>query len=346
MTLEEPLVYGLAWSPDGREVWYSAATVQGGADRAVYAVTLNGTKRLVARMPGAMTVFDVGPDGKTALVSTGAAWQSINAILPGRPDEQSLDLRGRSQPAGLSADGKWVLINEDREVGTGGYLKSIDGRKTMELGPQRPLALRPDGAVALMVDRSNAARVQLVPAGPGVPTNLALPPGHETTGGNRWSRDGRRLFMCLRPSGPPSPCRIWMREGEEPWQVVTPALGDPAFTVRRDGGMIAARDTSFALWLFPVDGGTPARVEGESRVAIHWTDDGRELIVRDPPSVVARLYRHDLRTGRTTFWRELAPADRAGVFSVLSVLISADMQTVVYQSFRATNELFLAQGLR
>ena len=88
------------------------------------------------------------------------------------------------------------------------------------------------------------------------------------------------------------------------------------------------------------------RIEGETRVPLQWTSDGQELIVRDEPSVPARLYKRDLRTGRTAIWREFAPADRAGVFIVFGVLFSDDMQTVVYQYYRGTNELYLAQGLR
>jgi serine/threonine protein kinase len=353
MSQSEGLIYGLAWSPDGSEVWYSASASKFGADRAVYAVTLAGERRLVARIPGAMTVYDVGPEGKSALVATGASWSSIQAMRQGQSGEQSLDHLGRSQPVGLSADGESVLINEEREVGTGAVLKSTDGRKMFDLGREQPLALRPDGKLVLMVDRKNAARVQLVPTAAGVrefgaAKDLALPKGLEVGGPNRWSRDGRRLFMCLRPDEN-SACRIWMRDGEQPWRVVTPEIQDPAFAVRGDGEMLAARDSSKTLCLFPVSGGPPTRVEGEVRPPVVWTSDGRELILRDPPSVLpipARLYRHDLRSGRTTPWRDLVPADRTGVTSVGLVLFSDDLQTVVYQYYRATNELFLAQGLR
>jgi len=196
-----------------------------------------------------------------------------------------------------------------------------------------------------MVERFNRSRVQLVPAGAGAVKDLALPPGLEVGGAGRWSPDGRRIFICLRPTEQ-GPCRIWMHDGQHPWQVVSAETQDPVFAVRGDGEMVAARDPSRALWLFPVGGGPPVRIEGETRVPLQWTSDGQELIVRDEPSVPARLYKRDLRTGRTAIWREFAPADRAGVFIVFGVLFSDDMQTVVYQYYRGTNELYLAQGLR
>src|SRR6185369_17123648 len=43
---------GLAWSPDGKEVWFTAS--KSGTDRTLYATTLGGDSRIVARLPGAL----------------------------------------------------------------------------------------------------------------------------------------------------------------------------------------------------------------------------------------------------------------------------------------------------
>src|SRR4029077_1718446 len=45
-------IQGLAWSADGREVWFTAT--ESGLDRDLSAVDLSGQKRLVARMPGTL----------------------------------------------------------------------------------------------------------------------------------------------------------------------------------------------------------------------------------------------------------------------------------------------------
>lgn len=57
-----PFVFGIAWSPDGREVWFTGSETGSAHDRALYALSLSGSRRLVARIPGAMTVYDVAPD--------------------------------------------------------------------------------------------------------------------------------------------------------------------------------------------------------------------------------------------------------------------------------------------
>ena len=50
-------IQGLAWSADAGEVWFTAT--ESGLDRDLSAVTLSGQKRLVARMPGTLMLFDI-----------------------------------------------------------------------------------------------------------------------------------------------------------------------------------------------------------------------------------------------------------------------------------------------
>jgi serine/threonine protein kinase len=51
-------VQGLAWSPSGEEVWFTAARVS--SDRFLNAVSLTGVERLLAREPGTMTRTSLG----------------------------------------------------------------------------------------------------------------------------------------------------------------------------------------------------------------------------------------------------------------------------------------------
>ena len=52
---------GLAWSADGREIWFTASRL--GAKRAIYASTLGGRERLIARVPDTLTIHDIWQDG-------------------------------------------------------------------------------------------------------------------------------------------------------------------------------------------------------------------------------------------------------------------------------------------
>jgi eukaryotic-like serine/threonine-protein kinase len=353
LTQREPLIWGFAWTPDGREVWYTASESGGGADRALFALSLTGKRRLVARIPGALNVHDVGPDGRSALVSTGAGWVSISAFHASERREQSLDLLGRSQLVGLSDDGRWLLAGEERDVRPGVYLRSTDGRETIFLGVDRPIGLSPDRAWALVLDRANSARAKLLPTGAGQPRDVPFPEGVEISAPPpRWSSDGRRLFAAFRPRGQQTATfRIWLRDGDAPWRAVTsegvlPAgLVPETFAVSPDGRTVAMRDASGAVTLFPTENNAPRRIAEERGTPIHWSADGRYLFIRED-ELPARIFRRDLRSGRRELWREVAPADLTGVVGIMNVFLSHDGENYVYQYLRGLNDLYLAYRLR
>ena len=55
-------IQGLAWSPDGKEIWFTAS--KSGVDRTLYATALDGKERMVLRLPGALMMFDICKDGR------------------------------------------------------------------------------------------------------------------------------------------------------------------------------------------------------------------------------------------------------------------------------------------
>jgi Tol biopolymer transport system component len=341
-------VFGHAWSPDGREVWFTASETGSAHDRALYALSLNGSRRLIARIPGAMSVYDVAPDGRSALVATGAGWFSINAGTTDGSREQSLDLLGRSEIVGLSSDGKWLLLNETREVGTGSYLRSTDGERTLQLSGDTARGLSPDGTRALVAPRGNVSRLTLLPTGAGDPRDLAVPSGFELPPFEfaKWSKDGRRLFMWLRPAGQAGPFgQLHAYDDEHGWQLITPVLPATPFAVSPDAQAIAVRDESGVVAIYSIDGGAPRRLEGERRRPIHWSADGRELLLLGDELYPARIYRRDLQSGHVELWRTIAPADPTGVMLIGRVLFSADGRTYVYQYSRGLNDLYLARDL-
>ena len=54
-------VEGLAWAPDGKEIWFSA--VPGGSARSIYAMDFSGKERLIYRAPGGLIIHDISRAG-------------------------------------------------------------------------------------------------------------------------------------------------------------------------------------------------------------------------------------------------------------------------------------------
>ena len=56
---------GLAWSPDGRELWFAAGESR--SNRALRAVTPQRVQRVVLNAPGSLTLWDIAADGRVLL---------------------------------------------------------------------------------------------------------------------------------------------------------------------------------------------------------------------------------------------------------------------------------------
>jgi hypothetical protein len=347
---EIPFVWGLAWHPDGREIWFTGTESQSGTDRALYALSLSGERRLRARTAGPINLFDVAPDGASALVATGSSWIGIAAIRAGEPGERTLDLFGRTVLAGISADGHRVLADEQREMGRGAYLLVDGGEQSVRLGDQRPLALSPDGAWALVSDREEPAKMTLLPTGAGIPEELAgdatgRPPAL-IPGVAHWSANGAHLFALLAPlAAGDEKARVHRLAADRSWRPVSPE-GVESFVVSPDGRELVTRRPSGELSIVPVDGGAPRPLQRVQGFPVGWSPDGGGILVRAPGSIPAHLQRVDLASGRVEPWRTISPVDPGGAYSIGRVIVAPDGRSVAYNVFRVSNELFLVEGLR
>jgi predicted Ser/Thr protein kinase len=346
-SVDLPLAFGMAWSPDGREVWVTGSESGGAHDRALYAIDLLGTRRLITRIAGALTIYDVAPDGRTGLIVTGAGWNAVNASRVEGGEEQPLDLFGRSAIAGLSADGKRVLIDETREVGSGSYLRTTDGKETIRFEGYTALGLRPDGAWMLVNTRGRFDQLQLMPTGAGQARGVPLNPGLELARGQvvLWSGDFRRVFTWLQQKDDSATARLYVREGEQLWEAITPAGPPGQFAVSPDGGSVAVLGQDNLVAIYSTAGQPPRRLDGERGRPIHWSRDGHLVLIGEE-RFPARLYRRHLITGKIEPWRTIAPPDPSGVMFVGRVFIAADEQSYVYQYSRGLNELYLVRDVR
>ena len=141
------------------------------------------------------------------------------------------------------------------------------------------------------------------------------------------------------PDGPPVPVT--------PPGVTPPPFGNAARALSPDGRLIAATGGDQGLALYPVDGGEPRPVAGAlgTDVPVAWTDGGRSLLVRAQGELPSRVYSLDLETGRRDLWKELMPADPAGVLEILGVVSTPDRRFYAYSYLRLLTELYVVEGL-
>src|SRR5205814_2494556 len=105
---------------------------------------------------------------------------------------------------------------------------------------------------------------------------------------------------------------------------LTIAAGNP-IPISSDGKWFIGTDAKRRRMIFPIEGGEPHAIPGlsdEDRV-LHWSLDGRTLFVSQG-IVPTKVYRLDLSNGRKELWKEITPADPAGISDPLNILMTPD----------------------
>jgi DNA-binding winged helix-turn-helix (wHTH) protein/dipeptidyl aminopeptidase/acylaminoacyl peptidase len=335
---------GLAWSPDGREVWFTAA--RSGSDNELQAVSLDGKLRTIVPALGRLILHDIASDGRVLLQRTTMRHETYFRRLDqeGERDLSWLDLSKLSQ---LTRDGKQILFVESGEGGGpeyASYLRKTDGSVPVRIGTGNPTALSPNGAWVLAIPVLSRDRLQLVPTGAGEVRVLQdpqiaeyewadfMPNGRDIVFAGREKDREVRMYVRSLAGGPPRP---FTPPGVAVWD----------HTVSPDGLTLAAPCGS--EWcLYPVAGGDPRAIPGtKGRNVIGW-GDADTLYVRERARVPATVSRLTLSTGRIEPWREIAPPDLSGVANISSVAVTADGSAYAYSFARLLSDLYVVTGLQ
>ena len=338
-------IQGLAWSLDGNEIWFTATRT--GGDRSLYATDLSGKVRLLARVPGELTILDIGKEGNV-LLTRGNDRAGIIGLAPGDAKEKDLSWLDWSVPGSLSADGKQILF---QEAGEGGgpkyavYLRNTDGSPAIRLGEGSGMGLSPDGKWALSRFNVSPSPLVLYPTGVGEMQRLKDDGLNHITGA--FLPDGKRFVFSGTEPG--HGIRFyWESLDEGKAHAFSPEGVGSGLALSWDGRFVAGRGPDQKTYLYPVEGGDPKPVPGlePGEFSTAWSADGRSIFVLGHGQVPAQVYRVDIATGQRTFWKSVEPADSAGIDTIGRVVMSADNKAYVYNYVRTLSDLYLVQGLK
>ena len=337
-------IAGLAWSPDGSEVWYTAAEV--GANRALHAVSASGGQaRTLARIAGSLTLRDVASDGRT-LVTNDSVNLGIMGRAAGAPEEIDLSWFDWTLLNDLSDDGRRVLFTETGEGGGAGYstfVRGLDGSPAVRIGEGVGFELSPDGKSVLALVGSPAKReIVIYPTGPG--EIRKIPSGGVNPRAAGWVGDGRSIFVGGRENDrPPRDFVFDLASGKH--RAVSPE-GYRGVASSGDGKRFITRGPDNVYYFGSTEGGEPVRIPGlePGDVVAEWSDDGRIYVQKPTPGqAVLRLVTLDPVTGRQQPWRDLSPQDTTGIHAVRGFVLSRD-GAYAYGYYRTLSTLFLVGG--
>jgi len=332
---------GLAWSPDGKEILFSASPA--GGSYTVFAVTLAGMRRVVYQPPGGLNIQDVARDGRW-LATRGDFRYAAMVHTPAAAEDQNLSWLNTSHARALSPDGETLLFVETA-VGANYAvcLRRTDGSPVVRLGEGWAADLSADGQWVLAVVQSRPPELVIYPTGAGDTRRLERG-GLESYTTAQWFRDERSVLIGGNERGRGTRFYVQQISGGPPRPVTPEGTRDGWLSA--DESFVLARGPEGTYSLYPVSGGRPRPVPGltEADTVAHWTGDARSVLAYRSAEIPCRLDRVDLATGHRRLFKEIVPADRAGLLSLRGVFVTDDLRSYAYTTYYKVSSLFVSQA--
>ena len=272
----------LNWSADGREIWFRSFDLREWGT--IYAIDLKGRQRVVARIPGHVTVYDIARDGRV-LLRTDTRQEGILGIAPGEKAERDLSCLDASALTGISDDGQVIAATiEGESAGPKGsvFLRKTDGSEPVRLGDGAAWVLSPDGkwVSAFSSTDPSTRHYVLLPTGAGEERGISIGGLKNENLVFGWSTDGESLFV-LGP-GKTKNWQIyrWNAKSGELRTIGPEGVGDGIPLLSPDRKFVLTNGPDRRGWVYPVEGGEGKPVNGllERDVYAGWRADSRSGI--------------------------------------------------------------------
>ncbi|MEK6333655.1 MAG: protein kinase [Acidobacteriota bacterium] len=337
---------GLAWAPGGDEIWFTAT--KAGEAQELYAVSLSGTQRVVARAPANLRLHDISRDGEVLLTGSLVSTPT-SGLPPNEAKERDLSWLNWSLITDLAPDGTSFIVTEFGQ-GSGAnyavYLRKTDGSSpAVKLGEGYGVGRSPDGKWVISI-LSDQPRIVILPTGVGQAQELPRFGIEQYAHGGSWLPDGRSIVFAGKEKEHAQRSYVQSLDGSPP-RPITPE-GIYGFLVSPDGKLLVARDRTNKQALYPLDGGEPRPIPGleDNDRVIRWNDRGDSLYVYHDRELPSKIFKLNVATGQREFLREITPADPAGRLGTVNVLLTPDGRGYVYAFTRHLSDLYLVKGLK
>jgi eukaryotic-like serine/threonine-protein kinase len=336
---------GLAWSPDGKEIFFSAG--RGFSSFDIRAVSMNGRNRVALPGAGGLTIYDVSRDGRWLAARDDTKWR-VMCRAPGTDAERDLAWLDVSYGGALSGDGRTLLFTEYSGAVGDNYavcVRKTDGSPVVRLGDGYAGDLSPDGRWVLAIVPTSPDKLMLYPTGAGQPQRLESGAIRDYSSA-RWFPDGKTILVCGTDDKQVSRCYVQSVAGGAPRPVTPP--GTRGGLLSPDGNSVLVQGARKEYQIHALAGGEPRPVPslGPDDAVARWTADGKGFLVYRPSEIPVKLERIDLASGRRDFVRRFSPGDLTGVVRIEQLLFADDENTYVYSATQRRSDLFLIEGAR
>ncbi|HEY6337938.1 MAG TPA: protein kinase [Candidatus Sulfotelmatobacter sp.] len=337
----------MTWAPSDKEIWFSSAVVN--TEFQLRAADLSGHTRVIDRIPGIPTLYDIARDGRV-LLGQGVLKILTYARGPGQDQEHDVTIQNWTEGAAISPDGRQLVSNEEG-AGSGPdydvYVRATDGAAPVRIGDGHGYDFSPDMKWVLSSLLSHVPRqLFLIPMGTGETKQIT----HDSIdhGRARFLPDGKNVVFTGTEPGHKS--RIYVQaidvqtNDSGSARPISPE-GVSGYVPTPDGKFVFGFSDSVAL--YHVDGqATPRPVSGihPDEVILSVSPDARSVLVAGLVGYSTDVMRVDLASGRRELFKKIGPPDPAGVFLVEAVF-TPDGRYYAYSCFSGLSQLYLVEGL-
>lgn len=333
-------ILGLAWTPSGDEVWFSAA--RNGNDLGVWGVSLDGRLRPVSMRPGSFVLFDISRDGRVLASRYSRRLNMITGSARSHSSEES-SWFDWTRAVAVSDDGDRLLFDE---TGAGGgdrqavYLRHVADHTVEKVGDGHALDLSADGKRALTQARD--VRSQL--------TLISWPDEHKLISAPGFDYQSARFIpgreaILVQANAPGKPVGLYVQElatgalhqlkGNEGlrWPMPSP-----------DGRRAAAIADYSHLAIVNLDSGGREDLNLPRAAAlVRWATSDK-LVFMEPGRLPISLWTYDLRTHKDTPLFDIAVPDSSARGGIAEIVLSADLRTFAYSYVQSGSDLMLVSG--
>jgi len=311
---------------------------------------MTGHRRVVARFPGHVTLYDIASDGRL-LLRTDERQIGILGAGPGANTEKDLSCLDQAALAGISEDGGMIaatIIGESGGPRGSVYVRRMDGSPPVRLGDGAAFSMSPDGKWVSTFSEVEGAkrRYALLPTGAGEEREISLP---ELQGMNipyGWSRDDQTLFLHGPDGHKGMRNYIWTFNSGAPRPFGPEGVADDLPILSPDRAQVLDRGPDRRWWIYRVDGGPGRALDLDAKYdPVGWRDDNHSLWVvthQDRHSMAVSIF--DFAAGKMTPWKEIHPSrpvDDAGALK-----ITPDGKAYAYNYRLKSSDLYVASGVK
>ena len=336
---------GMAWRPDGKEVWFAAAAT--GDAYCIRASNLKGEERTVYCGTSGTRLHDIAATGRT-LVSVDVSRLWMTGVEHGGKEERQLNALGSTLQPKLTPDGSELVSTDPSERGGKNYAvyaQKMDGSAAVKIAEGGYGSDISDDGKFVLVEMPGENRVQVVPVGAGEAQTLQWE-GFQVSWAN-WFPDGQHILLEGNPTGQPVGWYVTDRNGATPKMVVkdAPAWAD----VMPDGKHLLLMQNDGTLVKRSIEDGSETKLRklGPGETPVDWTKEPGKLFTETTTPTSVRIDKVDLESERRETWYEFTPKNVDGaLLNVEQVSITPDGKWMVFNYKVELGQFYTSENLR